>query len=103
MHSQNKHSQQKKMRLTLPKFHPRALFLLIPLFLSLIMSGVVSLVTTIKGQGFHPEVISPWLSAWLISWLIAFPTVLLVLPIARKTAMLFIQAEVRAESNGDIS
>lgn len=53
------------------------------LLVSLLMTAVVSLVTTflnLKAFDVHR-----WVGAWGLSWLIAFPTLMLVLPIVRKT------------------
>nr|WP_314266518.1 DUF2798 domain-containing protein [uncultured Moellerella sp.] len=76
------------------KLPPRALFILVPFFLSLVMSGIVSFISTVKSLGFSSELISTWLVSWLISWVIAFPTVLFVLPIARKVSLFFVRSEL---------
>ena len=51
------------------------------LCMSLLMSGVMSLVITILNLGLSPRVILPWLRAWLFSFVIAFPTILLASPL----------------------
>jgi hypothetical protein len=50
------------------------------LCMSLLMSGVMSLVITILNLGLSPRVALPWLRAWLFSFVIAFPTIVLVSP-----------------------
>lgn len=50
------------------------------LCMSLLMSGVMSLVITLLNLGVSPRVILPWLRAWAFSFVIAFPTILLVSP-----------------------
>jgi len=50
------------------------------LCMSLLMSGVMSLVITLLNLGLSPWVILPWLRAWAFSFVIAFPTILLVSP-----------------------
>lgn len=77
--------------LGLPKLPTKAMIFLVPFFLSLVMSGIVSLISTAKSLGFSPEIISTWLSAWGLSWMIAFPTVLFVLPIAKRLSSLLVR------------
>ena len=55
-----------------------------PLVLSLLMTFIVSLISTLKSLGVHPDLPSIWLTAWGLSWLVAFPTLLLVLPVVRR-------------------
>ncbi|TIN67785.1 MAG: DUF2798 domain-containing protein [Mesorhizobium sp.] len=66
------------------KLPARYAAVLSPLVLSLLMTFIVSLISTLKSLGFHPELPSIWLVAWGLSWLVAFPTLLLVLPIVRR-------------------
>lgn len=56
----------------------------LPLFLSVLMTCIVSAISTLTGVGFSEGVLAKWLEAWAISWLIAFPTLLFVLPIVRR-------------------
>lgn len=51
--------------------------------MSLIMSGAISLINL----GFVNDFFIIWFHAWLIAYAIAFPSVLLVFPIARKLAI----------------
>lgn len=78
--------------LGIPKLPARAMIVLVPLFLSLVMSGIVSLISTVRALGFTSEVFTPWLSSWGISWMIAFPTVFFVLPIARRISLLLVKS-----------
>jgi hypothetical protein len=57
--------------------------LLLSGFMSFIMSGAISLINV----GLVTNFLSIWLHAWLVAYAIAFPSVLLVFPIARKLAM----------------
>lgn len=84
--------QNKNYIFGIPKLPPRAMMLLVPFFLSLVMSGVVSLISTVKALGINTEMLSPWLSSWILSWVIAFPTVLFVLPFARKVSLLLVKS-----------
>ncbi|MEM0947603.1 MAG: DUF2798 domain-containing protein [Pseudomonadota bacterium] len=54
------------------------------LFLSGLMSLIVSGISTLRVTGLSPEFPALWLSGWLTSWAVAFPTVLVVAPLARK-------------------
>lgn len=72
------------------KLPTKALALLVPFFLSFAMSCIVSLVSALIGFGFSGFVLTEWLFSWMASWAIAFPSVLVLLPIARKTALLFV-------------
>lgn len=53
-------------------------------FLSGLMSLIVSGISTLRAAGLGPEVFSLWMTAWLTSWLVAFPTILIVAPLARR-------------------
>lgn len=56
---------------------------LLAFFTSLIMSFVMSMVITFLNLGWVEDFLPRWMHAWATSFLIAFPTILLVLPIAR--------------------
>lgn len=64
----------------------------LPFFLSMIMTFIVSCISTIRSMGVEQFSTDIWLSAWGISWLIAFPVLLLVLPIVRKITFLLVHA-----------
>lgn len=58
-----------------------------PLLFGLILSGLMSLlvsgISLLRAVGLVDGFAGAWLSAWLTAWLFAFPTVLLVAPLAR--------------------
>ena len=54
------------------------------LVLSGLMSAIVSAVATLRTIGLDAELPSIWAGSWITSWAIAFPTVLVVAPIARR-------------------
>ncbi|MGF7411126.1 DUF2798 domain-containing protein [Providencia alcalifaciens] len=83
--------QDRNFVLGIPKLPMRALFFLVPFFLSLVMSGIVSLISTIRALGFTSEIYAPWMSSWGLSWMIAFPAVLFILPIARRISLLLVK------------
>lgn len=68
----------------IPKLPAKHASLVMPLLLSIFMTGIVSLISTFKGLGPHPQFLRVWLGAWGVSWIVAFPTLLLVLPAVRK-------------------
>ena len=84
--------QDKNYILGFPKLPQRALIFLLLFFLSLVMSLIVSFISTVKVLGFSWLLVSPWLTSWGISWAIAFPTVLFVLPFARKLSLLLVRS-----------
>lgn len=57
---------------------------ILPLILSFIMSGALSLINMWMSIGFIPAFLSKWSAAWMFSWLIAYPLVLFLLPIVRR-------------------
>lgn len=83
--------QDRNYVLGIPKLPVRAMIFLVPFFLSFVMSGIVSLISTVKSLGMGMQVLSPWLTSWGLSWMIAFPTVLFVLPFARKLVLLLVK------------
>ncbi|WP_374990798.1 DUF2798 domain-containing protein [Acinetobacter rudis] len=73
------------------KLPSRALIFLVPLFLTFIMSGVISFVSTLQSLSLIHWELSHWIKSWFYSWVIAFPTAFFVLPLAKRFAMLFIK------------
>lgn len=76
----------------LPKLPARYAGLVMPLLLSIFMSGVISLISTLRGVGMAPNLLHVWLGAWGMSWLIGFPTLLLALPVVRKLTGLIVES-----------
>ncbi|MFN3074789.1 DUF2798 domain-containing protein [Acinetobacter sp. TY2] len=68
----------------IPKLPAKYAMWIMPLFLSCLMSGMVSLINLILNVGLSGHFFKKWLSAWLISWVVAYPVVLIVLPLVRK-------------------
>ena len=83
--------QDKNNILGIPKLPPRAMIFLVPFFLSFVMCGIVSFISTAKTMGLNSLMFAPWFSSWGVSWMIAFPTVLFVLPFARKLSLLLVK------------
>ncbi len=63
-----------------PRFAP----FLFGFVLSALMSFIVSGIATVRNAGFVDGFLNLWINAWLPSWIIAFPTVLIVAPMARR-------------------
>lgn len=63
-----------------PRFAPVVFGFVLSALMSLIVSGIA----TLRTAGCTDAFFSLWLGAWLPSWLVAFPTVLLVAPLARR-------------------
>lgn len=96
---------QANCRLVLPSYlsHPRAGLhvsklssqynvIALPLVLTMLMTIVVSGITTVMALGFQSGWYVVWCKAWLASWAIAFPTMVLVLPFARRLVARFVEA-----------
>jgi hypothetical protein len=66
-----------------PKLPARYAEIVLPLFLSLIMTCVVSLISTLRSVGLAEHFVRLWLGSWALSWLVAFPLLLVVLPLAK--------------------
>ncbi len=54
------------------------------LILSGLMSFIVSGISTARTVGLVDGFVVLWMSNWLPSWAVAFPTVLVVAPVARR-------------------
>ena len=52
--------------------------------LSGLMSCIVSGLSTFRTLGLAPDFAALWAGNWAASWALAFPTVLVVAPVARK-------------------
>ncbi|ABM24435.1 MULTISPECIES: DUF2798 domain-containing protein [Shewanella] len=74
-----------------PKLPAKYATVVMPFFLSILMSCIVSGISTFNGVGASPQFIELWLGAWLISWIVAFPTLLMVLPLVRKLTAAFVE------------
>lgn len=71
------------------KFEP----VLFGLVLSGLMSLIVSAISTAVARGFGSGFGSIWISAWLTAWALAFPSVLLVGPLARRMVQSVLKPE----------
>lgn len=75
---------------TVPKLPAKYVGLIMPLFLSGLMSAALSMMNMLINLGFIEHFFSKWLFTWLLSWMMAFPTVLIFLPIVRRLTGLIV-------------
>ena len=64
-----------------------------PFFLSVVMTCVISGVSSVRAVGFSAACLPLWLGSWSLSWVFAYPTLLLVLPLARRATAAFVRGE----------
>lgn len=79
-----------KETLMSPRFAP----VLFGFVLSALMSFMVSGIATLRNPGLEDGFLGLWINAWLPSWLIAFPTVLVVGPLARRLISMLVTTPV---------
>ncbi|OTG96505.1 DUF2798 domain-containing protein [Acinetobacter sp. ANC 3832] len=84
--------QQKRPMIfgSIPKLPAQYAGWIMPLFLSGLMSGTISLINMLMNLGFVDGIFSKWLSIWMFSWAIAYPTVLIFLPLVRRITGLIV-------------
>lgn len=73
-----------------PKLPMKWATVVIPFFLSCLMSGIISFINMIRNLGWIDGFFTLWFNTWMISWTFAFPVVLFVLPMVRKFASLIV-------------
>ena len=73
-----------------PKLPMKWTTVVIPFFLSCLMSGIISFINMIRNLGWMDGFFALWFNNWMISWAFAFPVVLFVLPMVRKFASLIV-------------
>ena len=73
-----------------PKLSMKWATVVIPFFLSCLMSGIISFINMIRNLGWIDGFFALWFNNWMISWAFAFPVVLFVLPMVRKFASLIV-------------
>ncbi len=77
--------------MALRKLPAKYLHFVLPFLISIFMSCLVSGIATWHSLGFVPNLFQSWMSAWAFSWVIAFPVLLVVLPVARRLALLIVE------------
>jgi len=61
--------------------------------LSGLMSLIVSGIATLRAVGMPPDILAKWMGSWAFSWAVAFPTVLVVAPLARRLVARLVRNE----------
>ena len=69
--------------LRLAKLPAKSRFIVTPMILSFLMSGVVASIATIRALGLAPDLAANILKAWAMSYVVAFPSALVVMPVVR--------------------
>lgn len=62
--------------------------LFMALFMSFLMSGAI----TALNIGFPPDFTGRWMHSWSIAFVIAYPTILVVAPVARRIALKLVES-----------
>jgi hypothetical protein len=78
-------------RRTRRKLPARYQAIVLPLFLSAVMTCVVSLISTWRSVGLIDGFVRLWLGAWALSWVVAFPLLLVALPLARAVTRFWVE------------
>ena len=78
-------------RRTLRKLPARAQAIVFPMILSLLMSGVVSTIATLRAVGLVADIVPRILQTWMVSYAIAFPAALIVMPVVRRIVALIVE------------
>lgn len=74
------------------KLPARYAAIIVPLIVSLLMTFVISGISTLKSLGPTPAFMATWPAAWALSWLVGFPTLIVVLPLARRIVALVVES-----------
>ena len=69
---------------SIPKLPMKYATWIMPLLLSCLMSGTISLINFLVHTGWSPNFVVKWFPIWMFSWAVAYPVVLIFLPIVRK-------------------
>jgi hypothetical protein len=76
----------------LRKLPARYAGIVMPFFLSVLMTCVISMISTLRGVGWGDAFLEVWPSSWGLSWVVSFPVLLVVLPIVRRLTALIVQS-----------
>ena len=73
------------------KLPPRAAISVTPMILSLLMSGIVATIATLRAVGLSPDLPQHILQAWMLSYPVAFPSAIVVMPVVRRIVGLVVE------------
>ena len=82
--------EQPKIIGNIPKLPIKWMGIVMPFFLSCLMSGIISMINMLRALGWSDGFMSLWFHNWMISWAIAFPVVVTLLPFVRRFTGLFV-------------
>jgi hypothetical protein len=68
----------------IPKLPPKYALIVMPFFMSGLMSGIICMVNLLRAMGWTTQVLRAWPTTWLLAWAVAFPTVMLVIPLVKR-------------------
>lgn len=71
--------------------------IVMPLIVSILMSGLISLISTLRTLGLTPGLLSIWLNTWVIAWLVAFPSLMVILPLGRRITGLIVDMNINTK------
>jgi hypothetical protein len=74
------------------KLPARSQFIVFPLILSLLMSGIVSTIATLMVVGLEWSAVPTILRSWGFSYVIAFPASVLVMPVVRRIVSVIVES-----------
>jgi hypothetical protein len=80
------------LNLRFRKLPAKAYPIIFPMVLSLLMSGIVSTIATLRAVGVQPDIMSKIMQAWGLSYIIAFPSALTVMPLVRRIVAMIVEA-----------
>jgi hypothetical protein len=55
------------------------------------MTMVLTFVRTVKDVGMEPNFITEWVKSWGFSYVVALPTVMVIMPVIKRTISKFIE------------
>jgi hypothetical protein len=85
----------------LRRLPPKAAYILTPMILSFLMSGIVASIATLRAVGLSPDVMTKILHAWMLSYPVAFPSAMIVMPIVRRIVGLLVEQPAPAGRHHD--
>lgn len=74
------------------KLPAKANAIVFPMVLSLLMSGIVSTIATLRAVGLQPDIMFKIVQAWGLSYVVAFPAALAVMPLVRRIVATIVEA-----------
>lgn len=83
----------------IPKKYEHVVF---PFLMALFMSCIMSFVISVMNAGFASNIVIIWLKAWMGAFVVAFPTILVVGPIVRRLTAKLIKQDSAQTGAGEV-